>query len=34
MDVASKKAPKVLNHYLMKYVNDVCLQKGEFNDAL
>ena len=34
LDVASKKDPKILNFYLMKYINEECLEKGEFNDAL
>ena len=34
LDIASKKAPAILNKYLMKYVNEQCLTNGQFNDAL
>lgn len=34
LDVARKKDPELLNEYLMNYINQVCLPKGLFNDAL
>lgn len=34
LDTARKKDPNLLNEYMMIYVNQVCLPKGLFNDAL
>lgn len=34
LDVASKRDISILNKYLMKYVREECLDKGQFNDAL
>lgn len=34
LDVAKKKDPELLNEYLMMYINQICLPKGHFNDAL
>lgn len=34
LDIASKKDPSILNIYLMKYIDQECIEKGEFNDAL
>jgi intraflagellar transport protein 172 len=34
LDTAKAKDPNLLNDYLMAYLNQVCIPKGQFNDAL